>query len=302
MARNLRSSPTAALIALVLVTAIWGSTFLVVKNAIVFAPVLDFLAIRFIVAALVMFAIRHSCLRGMTRQGLLRGFLLGLALGAGYVLQTFGLLTASATVSGFITGMFVVFTPLVSWALLHQRAGWNTWLAVALAVAGLALLALHGWSAGIGELLTLGCALFFALHIVGLGAWAPRHQAYGLAFIQIVTVGSASLLVALPHGIDAPLRIEVWGAIAITAVLATAAAFLIQTWAQSIVPPTPAAVVMTMEPVFAGIFGVAFGGDAFTLRIIAGAVCVLTAMFLVQMSQAPARMVRPRGARPASQS
>jgi drug/metabolite transporter (DMT)-like permease len=223
----------------------------------------------------------------MTRRGIWHGILLGLALGSGYVLQTFGLLTASATVSGFITGMFVVFTPLIARILLGQRTNRFTWLAVALAVAGLGLLALRGWSIGIGELLTMGCALFFGLHIVGLGAWARQDEAYGLAFIQIATVAMISAAAAAPNGVNIPLRLEVWGAVAVTAVFATAAAFIVQTWAQSLVPPTPAAVVMTMEPAFAGIFGVALGGDALTLRIIAGAGCVLAAMFVVQMKRIP---------------
>jgi drug/metabolite transporter (DMT)-like permease len=103
-------------------------------------------------------------------------------------------------------------------------------------------------------------------------------------------VAVISLAVAAPHGINVPARAEVWGAVAVTAILATATAFLVQTWAQSIVPPTPAAVVMTMEPVFAGIFGVALGGDALTVRVVAGAACVLAAMFVVQVKRAPDRL------------
>ena len=288
MPRKLRSSTTAALIVLVAVTAVWGATFLMVKNAIALVPVMDFLGVRFVVAAAVMIAIYPRCLRHITRRSLLRGTLLGLALGSGYVLQTFGLVTSSATVSGFITGMFVVFTPILSAVLLRQRTTRYTWLAVTLAVVGLALLALRGWSLGRGELLTLGCALFFGLHIVGLGAWASEDDAYALALIQVVTVGLISAAAAAPDGINIPARVEVWAAVAVTAVFATAAAFVAQTWAQSLVPATPAAVVMTMEPVFAGIFGVVLGGDALTPRIVAGATCILAAMFVVQLKQSSA--------------
>lgn len=130
---------------------------------------MDFLAVRFTVATVVMFALRPTCLRRMTLQGLQRGAGLGAVLGAGYITQTYGLRFASATVSGFITGMFVVLTPVISWLILGKKLNRNTILAVVLATVGLALLSLHGWSLGIGELLTLACAIFFAVHIVGLG-------------------------------------------------------------------------------------------------------------------------------------
>ena len=285
MPPNLSSSRAAALISLVAVTAIWGSTFLLVKNAISRAPVMDFLAVRFALAAIVMFALRPGCLRGMTRRTLLHGVALGAALGAGYVTQTYGLLTASPSVSGFITGTFVVFTPVMSWLLLRRRIDRKAWLGVALAFIGIALLGLHGWSVGPGELLTLACAVFFALQIVGLGEWASRETAYGLAFVQIASVATVSLVVAGPDGFRLPAEFDVWGAVAVTAVLATALAFLVQTWAQSLLAPVHAAVVMTMEPVFAGFFGVVLGGDRLTLRVVGGAVCILGAMLLVQLSQ-----------------
>jgi drug/metabolite transporter (DMT)-like permease len=280
-----KHSPVIALIALVGVTAVWGSTFMLVKNAISRVPVMDFLGIRFTLAALVMLFLRPTCVRNLTRKGLIRGFILGVVLGTAYIAQTFGLIWASATVSGFVTGMFVVFTPFVSWIALHQKPNRITWLAVVLAGVGLSLLGLHGWSVGIGELLTLICAIFVAIHIVALGAWAPFHDTYGLAFIQVTTVAVMSMAVALPQGLTVPTDTSVWLAIGITAVFATALAFIVQTWTQSFVAPTHAAIVLTMEPVFAGIFGVTIGGDALTIQIITGAVCVLSAMLLVQLTQ-----------------
>jgi drug/metabolite transporter (DMT)-like permease len=221
----------------------------------------------------------------MKRNELLRGVALGAALGAGYVTQTYGLLTASPSVSGFITGTFVVFTPVVSWVVLRISIDRHTWMGVALALAGVALLGLRGWSLGAGELLTLACAIFFALQIVGLGEWASRETVYGLAFVQIATVAVVCLVIAAPSGLQLPTELPVWGAVVITAVLATALAFFVQTWAQSLLAPTHAAVIMTMEPVFAGIFGVVFGGDSLTLRVAAGFACILAAMLLVQLSQ-----------------
>jgi drug/metabolite transporter (DMT)-like permease len=286
MFRNWKSSPVLALTALVAVTAVWGSTFVIVQNAVLRMPVMDFLAVRFTVASLVMLALRPSSLKHITRRGLWHGFLLGVALGLGYIAQTYGLLSASAAVSGFITGMFVVLTPVIAWLVLRHKVNRNTWIAVLLATFGLALLSLHGWSVGTGELLTLACAVFFAVHIVGLGEWSHLHETYGLALIQISTVGVISLIVSAPGGIMLPPDPGVWLAVGITAVLATAVAFLVQTWAQALVSPTRAAVVMTMEPVFAGIFAVAIGGNQLTVRILIGAACVLAAMLIVQIKSA----------------
>lgn len=278
-----RTSPAVALTALVCVTAVWGGTFLLVQNAVNRQPVMDFLAWRFTLAALIMLVLRPRCLAGMTRRGAMRGIGLGLVLGLGYIVQTFGLLWASAAVSGFITGMFVVLTPVMAWLILRRRTSPITWLAVAIAAAGLALLSLHGWALGKGEVLTLGCAIFFAIHIVGLGEWSARHDIYALTFLQLATVGVVSLLAAVPGGLTLPPDRGVWGTILLTAVLATALAFVVQTWAQSLVSATRAAVVMTMEPVFAGIFAVTFGGNRLDARTIIGAVCVLAAMYLVQL-------------------
>jgi drug/metabolite transporter (DMT)-like permease len=280
---NWKRSSRLALTALVGVTAIWGWTFIIVKDAIQLMPVMDFLAVRFSIAAAVMFVLRPTSVRKLSRRGWQHGAVLGVLLGLAYITQTQGLLYTSPAISGFITGMSVVFTPLVAWLLLHQRIGPRTWLAVGLACAGLALLSLHGWAFGRGELLTLACALFVAFHIIGLGQWSPEHDTYGLALVQIATVAVISLIAAAPGGIMAPPDATTWGTIGITAVLATAAAFFVQTWAQSLVPATHTAVVLTMEPVFAGVFSVSLGEEQVTARLIAGAVCVLAAMLIVQL-------------------
>jgi len=280
---NWKSSPRLALTALVGVTAVWGWTFLIVKDAIQLMPVMDFLAVRFTLAAALLFALRPTCLRGMSRRGYVRGIILGILLGMSYVTQTQGLLYTSPAVSGFITGMGVVFTPLVALLLLRQKINAYTWVAVGLAVVGLALLSLRGWAIGKGELLTLACAVFVAFHIIGLGQWSTQHDIYGLAFIQIATIAVFSLIAASPGGIMMPPDGETWRTIAITAVLATAVAFVVQTWAQSLVPPTHIAVVLTMEPVFAGIFSVSLGYEQVTVRTVLGAVCVLAGMLIVQL-------------------
>ena len=272
--------PTLALLG---VTAVWGSTFVVVKDAIGQMPVTDFLTWRFLLAALAMLVLRPRAVGALGAAGRRVGVLLGLALGAGYLLQTLGLQHTSAAVSGFVTGMFVVLTPLGAALLLRTPPGAASWWAVALATVGLGLLSLHGFAVGTGELLTLGCAAAFALHIVGLGRWAPSYDAFGLAVVQLLTVGLLCGAVAVPGGIAIPPTAAVWGALALTSLAATALAFVVQTWAQAHLAPTRAAVVMTMEPVFGGLFAVGLAGESLGPRAVAGAVLVLAAMVLTEI-------------------
>lgn len=270
-------------LALVGVTAVWGSTFVVVKDAIEQLPVTDFLTWRFALAAAAMLLLRPRALHGLGSSGRRAGTVLGVALGAGYLLQTLGLQHASAAVSGFITGMFVVLTPLLSALLLRQSPGGPAWGAVGLATVGLCLLSLRGFAVGSGELLTLLCALAFALHIVGLGRWARQYDAYGLAVVQLLTTAALCGLVAVPGGLAPPPSASVWWALALTAVAASAVAFVVQTWAQAHLSPTRAAVVMTMEPVFAGVFAVGVAGEVLGPRAVVGAVLVVAAMLLTEV-------------------
>lgn len=289
-----RRAPAATL-ALLGVCSVWGSTFVVVQDAISRMPVLDFLTWRFLLAAAAMLALRPRSLRRFEPGELRRGLLLGLALAGGYVAQTFGLERTPATVSGFLTGLFVVLTPLCAGVLLRQHVPGTAWLGVLLATGGLGVLSLHGVSVGTGEALTLLCALSFALHIVGLGEWATGANAYRLAVVQTATVGVVCAVAASPDTLAPPPDPGVWGAIGLTAIAATALAFFVQTWAQAHLAPTRAAVVMTMEPVFAALFGLTVGSDRLTIRLVVGASMVLGAMYLVELG--PRRGVdaqRPR--------
>src|SRR4051794_10655058 len=278
------SRESLAVVVLVAVCVVWGSTFVVVKNAVERMPVMDFLAWRFAIAALVMAALRPRAVRILSPTARRHGVILGIALAAGYIAQTFGLERTPATVSGFITGLFVVFTPLCSGLLLRRRVDRMAWVAVGVATCGLALLSLRGGlSVGTGEAITLLCAVSFALHIVGLGEWSTPADAYGLAVVQLSTVAVVSIVFAAPDSLAPPPDAGVWGAILLTSLGATAFGFWGQTWAQAHLHPTRAAVVMTMEPVFAGIFGVAIGGDQLSARTVLGAALVLTAMYLVEL-------------------
>ncbi len=280
-------APTAPLLALLGVTAVWGSTFVVVKDAVGRMPVTDFLTWRFGLASLAMLALRPRSVARLPAAGRRAGVLLGLALGAGYLLQTLGLQTTPASVSGFLTVLFVVLTPLGAAVLLRTPPSATAWVAVAVATLGLALLSLHGLSIGGGELLTVGCAAAFALHIVGLGRWAGSYDAYGLAVLQLLTTALLCAAVALPGGLVRPPDGGVWAALALTSLAATALAFVVQTWAQAHLTPTRTAVVMTMEPVFSLGFAVVLAGEALGLRTLAGAALVLLAMLLTELGPQP---------------
>lgn len=271
-------------ILLLSVSAIWGSTFVVVQDAVQQMPVHPFLAWRFTVATAVMLVLRPKAVFALPPTLRRKGFLAGLALAGGYLTQTVGLaMNVSPTVSGFITGMFVVFTPLVTAMLFKSRVPGITWVAVALATAGLALLSLRGFSIGSGELITLVCALLFAFHIVLLSRWSAPEHAYGLTVLQLATVAGLEALVTLVTNTSTtPPNSGVWTSIIFLAVFATAYGFVIQTWAQSHMSATRAAVILTSEPVFAGIAGV-LTGDRLTTRIALGAMLVLIAMYVVEL-------------------
>ncbi len=292
-----RNHHTLATLALVGVTAVWGGTFVVVQDAVEQMPVLPFLFWRFALAAAVLGLLRPRAVGGLDPTKRRHGVYLGVLLGGGYVLQTFGLLHTSATVSGFITGMFVVFTPLIAWAVLRQPIGAAVWLGVALATFGLALISLNGFSIGFGELLTLGCAALFGAHIVGLGQWSTASDAYGLTVIQLGVVALLCLVASpLQGGMVLPPDAGVWVAIVFLALVATALAFLAQTWAQTYMSAPRAAIVLTLEPVFAGIFGVTVGGDTLTGRILAGGACIVAAMYVVELGPRVGRGLRSTAA------
>jgi drug/metabolite transporter (DMT)-like permease len=211
------------------------------------------------------------------------GVLLGVVYGGAQVLQTVGLQSTSASVSGFVTGMYVVFTPLLGALLLQARIGRTVWTAVALATAGLAVLSLQGLAVGTGEALTLASAVLYAAHIVGLGVWSTSGNALGLTVVQLLTITVVCGAGAAPGGLSLPATAGDWGALLYMAVVAGAMALVVQTWAQAHLPATRAAIIMTMEPVFAGLFAVLFGGERLGARVVVGGAMVLAAMYLVEL-------------------
>ena len=267
--------------ALLAVAAAWGAAFVVMKPAIERQSVNSFLATRFVVAVVVMILIRPSVLRKFNKELLLKGSLAGLFLGTGYIFQTLGLARTGAAITGFVTGLYVVLTPLIAALFLKERIKSFTWFCVVLATIGLALLSLRGWSVGIGEALVFVSAIAFAAHIVTLSKWSLGFDAYALTIVQLSICALLTGVISIGQGYEKPTDSGVWGVVIFTAVIATAVAFIVQTWSQAHMSSTKVAVILTMEVVFAALFAVAFGGESLTLQVSIGGAMVLLAMCLI---------------------
>jgi drug/metabolite transporter (DMT)-like permease len=284
-----RRTTLLATLALLAVTAMWGSTFFLIRDLLDRLPTLDFLAVRFAIAAALLALVAPRSLARLSAESRKRALVLGALYGVAQILQTAGLAHTAASVSGFITGMYVVATPLFAALLLRTRIGPLTWLAVALAAAGLGVLTLEGFSIGYGEAITLVASLLYALHIVGLGAWSKPHEALGMSILQLVVIAVICLVATAPDGIVLPATPRDWLSVLYMAVFAGALALVAQTWAQAHLPPTRTAIIMSMEPVFAALFAVLLGGESATGRMLVGGVMVLTAMLVVEL--APRRRI-----------
>ena len=263
------------------VAAIWGSAFASMKGTLERLDVNSFLAWRFAIATLVLIAIRPSVLKKIDLPFLKKGALLGLFLGSGYIFQSFGLTLTTVSNTGFITGLYVVLTPIGAAGILKKNITLIEWFAVFVATAGLALLSFNGFNFGLGEFLVLMSALLFAMHIVGLGEWSKGLDTYALTVLQLGTCAVITFIASLKSGFRAPPDSGVWFSIVYTALFATALAFIVQTWAQSFIAPSSVAVILAMEVVFAAGFGIFLLSEPLTLRIGLGGLLVIASMYLI---------------------
>lgn len=274
-----------AVLALVGATALWGSTFVVTKQSLGDNPPASLLVWRFGVAALVLGTARPGAVLALTPAERVHGTLLGVFLGSGFLLQTIGLLDTPAGVSGFLTGTAVVLTPVVAAVWFRHRVGLAGWLAVAGATVGVALMSLRELSVTPAALLTIAGAACFALHIASLSQWATRRNAVGLTTLSVAVAAGLCAVVAVTGrgGLDLPAGWSGWGAVLYLALGATCLGFVVQARAQSLLPATTAAVVMTMEPVFAGLLAWTAGGEALGLAAWAGGLVVVASMFIAEL-------------------
>lgn len=292
---------------LVVVCFFWGSTFVLVKEAVALVPVTPFLAIRFLLSGLVLCAIFARRLPRLDRKTLAAGVLLGGVLFVAYGLQTFGLQRTSAANAGFITGLSVVLVPLLSALVFGVRPGPGAWAGAALATAGLYALSSGGAAAGeagaasgfnAGDLLVLGCAFGFAWHILLTGRFARAFDPTLIATVQVVTTGlcGAAAACAWEGGIPLALPRVVWWAVLVTALFATVFAFLVQTVAQRFTSPTRTALIFAMEPVFAALFAWLYAGEPMTRWGLAGGGLVVIGMVASELAPERAGDPAPPGA------
>jgi drug/metabolite transporter (DMT)-like permease len=271
--------------ALLSVSAAWGMAFVLMKDAIERQSVNNFLFTRFSLAVIVMIALKPSVIRQFDRDLILRAGSAGIFLGLGYIFQTLGLARTGAAITGFVTGLYVVFTPLLAYFFLKERLTKLIWACVFIATVGLGLLSIRGFSVGIGEMLVLASAFFFAAHIIALGKWSSGRDVYAMTIVQLAMCALLSGLASIPEGYSAPPDSGVWAVVVFTAVVCTAVAFVVQTWSQAHMTTTKVAVILTMEVVFAALFAIIFGGERLTLQATLGGLMVLTAMFMIVLKE-----------------
>jgi drug/metabolite transporter (DMT)-like permease len=275
-ARMNRWVPCCLLLAIV---AVWGWTFTLMKGALASYGVVAFLAVRFVIGAL---AIGLFSARRVDRRSLGTGALIGIVLAGAYLLQTFALRETTATNTGLVTGLFIVFAPLANRMLFGVRTPPRLWGAIGISVVGLVLLT--GTSRlALGDALALGCAAGFGLQIALLDRYAKRHDAVALALGQVATAAVLFLVIwPLVEPVACP-PVGVWFSLLVTGLVATAAAFFVQTYAQQRLSAVETGVIIVTEPVFAAAFGFLLAGDRLTATQCLGAALMVGALVVTQV-------------------
>jgi drug/metabolite transporter (DMT)-like permease len=275
------------MVALVGVTAIWGYTFVPVQEAVAVYPVFAFLAVRFAISTLVLAPFAWRSLRVFTLPGLVAGLLAGAFLAAAYGLQTAGLDLTTVSSTGFITGLYVVLTPLIALALFRTPVAAMAWAGVALAVAGLLMLNGVPGGSALGNALVLGNAVAQSFQIVAMERLAPRYDPRALTFLQMAVACASFTVIALARGeLSIPEGGQVWYALVVTGVFAGALGYLVATWVQSQTTAARAALVFTLEAPFAALFGVLLLSERLGFLGVAGCAVMLTGILLAEPAAA----------------
>lgn len=271
-----------------IVALIWGSTFVMVQNALDAVDPMTFIAWRFILATAVLLALFGRRMRHITRAELQSGTLIGVWLLLGYTFQTIGLQTTTTAKAGFITGLSVVIVPVLATALLRRPPHRGAVVGIVAATVGLAVLTLNDdLRVETGDLWVLACAVMFALHIITVAHYSPRSDPIRLAVMQIGAVavlGTGTAFVFEKPAVTLPL--ETWGAIAFTGIVATALVFSLQTYVQRFTTPTHTALLFSLEPVFAAFFGWWWASESFGLKELVGCGLILLGMIVAELGAA----------------
>ena len=276
---------TIAELALVGIAAVWGLTFVMVQDAIAILPTLAFLAYRFTGATAIVAPVFRRRLAALPRAGWMAGFVMGGFLTAGYIFQTLGLEHTTASDAGFITGLFVVLTPVLGALFLHQRISRTAWTAAAVSALGLYLLSGTGGDFTLrGDGLVFIAALSFAAHILATGKAVGRFDVGALLVVQLgVAAVVCFALAAVAGDLEVPRGATVWSALIVTAVVASALGFFVQTYAQQHAPPARTALILASEPAFAGFFGFVLAGDRLGVVAWLGAGLIMAAIVAVEL-------------------
>jgi len=284
-------------IALVLVTMLWGSTFLIIHIAMQHSGPLFFVGLRFTIAGLMALLLFRKHMAGITRLEVGAGIAIGCALFLGYFLQTEGLRTITSSQSAFITALYVPIVPLLQWAVLKRPPGLMSWIGVALAFSGLILLA--GPEAGAlsfspGEVATLAGAVAIAAEIILIGVFAKRVDSRRVTFVQLLTAGLVSFALMPMMGESIPAFSWLWAGAAIGLGLASAIIQLTMNWAQKSVSPTRATVIYAGEPVWGGIVG-RLAGDRLPALALAGAALIVAGVLASEIKFGRKKPAAPQG-------
>jgi drug/metabolite transporter (DMT)-like permease len=287
--------------ALILVTAVWGVTFVQVQDAVALYPLFAFLAVRYLIATAALAPPAARRLRGLGREGLVAGSVLGVLIAIGIGLQTAGLERTTVTNTGFITGLYVLFTPLLGLALFRTPIPRELWAAVALALLGLALLSGVPQGSGTGDLLVLLSTVAQALQIVMVERYANRFDVFALTFVEVAAACAVFGAIALALGdLSVPHGSTVWAALIVTGLFAVAFAMLVQIWAQRQVSATRIAIIFSLETVFAGIAGYLLADERIGLLGFAGCAAIFAGIVIAEPAAAATlrRLVRRRAPEP----
>lgn len=273
-------------------TLIWGATFVLVKDALANASVFVFLALRFLLATAILVPMYGRELRKAGRSGLRAGAIIGCCMFGGYAFQTAGLALTTPSKAAFITGFFVVLVPILLAIFGSRRVPLWVWIGALSAFVGLYFLAVprSGLAAlNRGDLLVLGCAFMFALHVISIGHYSVRYSAGALTLIQVGVTALFTVLcvpVFALSGVEAPHALWTPGLIAavvVTGIFATALAFSVQVWAQQYTTANHAAIIFTLEPVFAGLTSFAFYQERLGARSLLGAGLILAGILIAEL-------------------
>ncbi len=272
--------------ALLSVACVWGWAFVAVADAIAIYPMYAFLAWRFALATGAFVAFYPRVLKRLTRDNLRTGLIAGVLLAGGYIFQTWGLDGATKTTparAAFITGMYVVITPLLQAVILRRSPRKSTLLGGAVALVGLWVLSGIGTSGGgwtFGDTLVAICAVVYALHLIVLGSTGEHHDVAALTIVQLSTVAViCGVISAIREHASLPTNPSVLAAIVVTGILASAVAFVVQTWAQRMLPPSRVAVILVTETAFGGLFGWAAAG-VWPVREVVGAAAMFAGLII----------------------